>query len=282
MLPVLFKVGPLTVHSWGLLLMAGFLLAAWRAARNAERYKITAEHIWDVALWGLLGGILGARFAFVLQNLQDYRANPLAGFAIWTGGMTFYGGLVGGVLAGVLVCRMRKISILDTADLAALAFPIGYAVGRIGCFLNGCCYGGACPPPLGMRFHTADGLTEPSHPAQLYSAGAGLLMYLLLSRLEPRRRFPGQLMAAFLFLYGVYRFFVEFVREGVTAETTALFGLTTGQIASMVLAAVAVMLFILGERRVRRERERPHGTGSGPAARTQTSAQKKAAAPARR
>jgi len=251
--PILFHVGRFPVHSWGLLLMVGFLLAAWRAATNARRYGIPGEHLWDVSLWGLLGGVIGARFAFVIQNLQHYRLHPVEGFSIWTGGMTFYGGLVGGVLAGMIVCRLRRISIPDTADLAALSFPIGYAVGRIGCFLNGCCYGGACEPPLGMRFHVEGGLTPFSHPAQLYSAAAGVLMYLILVRLEPRRNYPGQLMWAFLFLYGVYRFLIEFVRAGVTAEVTGFFGLTTGQIVSLLLAAVAGTLFVvLGRGRVRR------------------------------
>jgi phosphatidylglycerol:prolipoprotein diacylglycerol transferase len=250
LLPVLFKIGPYPVHAWGLLLMVGFLLAAWRAARNSDRlYRIPGEYLWDVSLWGLFGGIVGARLAYVLQNIPEFARQPLDIFAIWTGGMTFYGGLVGGVLAGALVCRAHKISIADTADLAALSFPIGYFFGRLGCFLNGCCYGGVCPVPPGVRFHTAEGLTPPSHPAQLYAAAAAVLMYLILRRLEPHRRFPGQLMLGFLFLYGLYRFLVEFVRAGATAETTALLGLTTGQIASLVLMIIAGLVFALGLRR---------------------------------
>ena len=262
MWPVLFKIGPLTVHSWGVLLMLGFLLAAWRAARSARRYGIAGEHLWDVSLWGLLGGVVGARIAYVLITPAAFRDNPVSALYLWTGGMTFYGGLIGGILAGAVVCRLRGLSIPDVADLAAVSFPIGYGIGRIGCFLNGCCYGGVCDPPLGMRFHTAEGLTPPSHPAQLYSAAAGLLMYLILVFLfERRRHFPGQVMLVFLMLYGVYRFLVEFVREGATAEKTALLGMTEGQIASLLLTLGAVVAWAIASRRV--GRPQPGGDAAG-------------------
>ena len=250
MLPTLLEYGPLKIHSWGVLLMLGFLLGTWRAVRNAHRYKIDTQDVWDVGLWGLLGGVIGARLAFVLLNVGYFRLHPAEILHIWTGGMTFYGGLAGGVLAGVLLCRARGIRVGDMADLIAPSFAIGYALGRVGCFLNGCCYGGLCEPPLGMRFHQPEGgLTPPSHPAQLYAAVAGLLMYFVLTRLEPHRRFPGQLMLVFVGLYGVYRFLVEFVREGVTAETTRLLGLTQGQIASFVLVLFVAALYGLASRR---------------------------------
>ena len=272
--PVLFKIGPfeigsreigpLVVHSWGVFLMLGFLLAGWRAARNARRYNISGEHMWDVALWALLGGVIGARIAYVLITPNEFRS-PLSALYIWKGGMTFYGGLIGGILAGALVCRLRRINVLDVADLAALSLPIGYALGRIGCFFNGCCYGGACDLPWATQFHDADtgALTAPSHPAQLYSALAGIAMYGLLVYLEPRRGFRGQLMLAFLFLYGVYRFCIEFVREGVTADTTPLLGLTEGQIASLILALAAAVTWGVAARRARR-------SGSGPVTPTAT------------
>ena len=257
MLPELFHVGPVTVHSWGVLLMVGFLLAVWRAARSAPRYGIKPEDVWDVRLWGLLGGVLGARLVYVLLAWDDFRANPAAVFHIWEGGMTFYGGMGGGILAGVLVCRARGIRVGDMADLAALAFPIGYALGRVGCFLNGCCYGGACDLPWAVRFHdhtAAGGLTPPSHPAQLYSAIISVLIYFLLAGMEPRRRFRGQLMFAYIFLYAVYRFGIEFVRAGVTSTRSDLAGLTHGQIASLLIALVAAILYVAAARRTEQQR----------------------------
>lgn len=255
MMPVLFKIGSFPVHTWGLLLMAGFVLAAWRVAKHAPRYGFTREDAYDVSLWGLLGGIVGARLAFTLLNWSYYAAHPLQVLAVWDGGMTFYGGMAGGIGAGVLVCRAKRISVADMADLAAVSFPLGYALGRVGCFLNGCCYGGACELPWAVQFRPEHGpVTVPSHPAQLYSALAAVLIYLLLLPLERRRRFRGQVMLAFLQLYGVYRFFVEFVREGVTADVTSIAHLTQGQIASLVLSLVAAVLYVWADQRARRRR----------------------------
>lgn len=263
MLPVLFKIGPFPIHSWGVLLMLGFLLASWRASKVAPRYGLTAEDAWDVALWGLLGGVIGARLAYVGLNTAYFLAHPGEIAALWTGGMTFYGGLGGGILAGVIVCRLKKINVADMADIAAVSFPIGYALGRIGCFLNGCCYGSVCAPPLGMRFHLQDGTTtDYSHPAQLYGAAAGVLLYLLLLPLERRRAFRGQVMLAFLFGYSVYRFLIEFVRAGATADFTTIARLTQGQIASLLLALAAATLFVIASRRAAAKKP-PTSSGDG-------------------
>jgi phosphatidylglycerol---prolipoprotein diacylglyceryl transferase len=254
MLPVLFHIGSFPVHSWGLLLMIGFLLAAWRAAANVRRYfpekEFGKEDVWDVALIGLFGGVVGARLAFVLLNIPYFSAHPGEVFAIWTGGMTFYGGLFGGLLAGALAARFKKMNVTDMADLAAVSFPIGYGIGRVGCFLNGCCYGGSCDLPWAVRFHLHDGtITPPSHPAQLYSAAIAVVMFLVLLSVEKHRRFRGQVILAFGILYGIYRFLIEFVREGVTADPSGLGPLTQGQVASLVLSLLAALAYFMLVRR---------------------------------
>lgn len=260
--PVLFHLGRFPVHAWGVLLMAGFLLAGWRAAKNGFRYKIAPEDVWDIALLGLLGGVIGARLAYVGLNLvtmqegggPGFLYQPQMIFAVWEGGMTFYGGLAGGILAGVIACRLKKINVGDMADLAAMSFPLGYCLGRIGCLLNGCCYGGVCELPWAVRFERPDGsFTPPSHPAQLYSALIAILMYAALLPIERGRKFRGQVMLAYVFLYGLYRFCMEFVREGATAHVTGIFHLTQGQIASLILSLVSAVIyvFLLGGASVR-------------------------------
>lgn len=248
MLPVLFKVGNFPVHAWGLLLMAGFLLATWRAAKNGKRYEISPEDVWDIALIGLFGGIVGARLLYVALTWNDYATNPLNVFALWNGGMTSFGGFVGGILAGVLACRFKKVNAWDMADLAAVSFPIGYFFGRIGCFLNGCCYGGVCDLPWAVRFHIKDAsgmdiLTAPSHPAQLYAAIASVVMFAILLPLERRRAFRGQVILAFLILYSIYRFLVEFVREGTTADSSGILNLTEAQVACIVIAIISGIVY---------------------------------------
>ena len=249
MMPVLFKIGSFPVHSWGLLLMLGFLLATWRAAANAHLYSFKKEDVWDVSLIGLFGGIVGARLAYVAQNMGHFSQHPAEIFSIWTGGMTSFGGFILGIIAGLLACRAKGMNPWDMADLAAVSLPIGYCLGRIGCFLNGCCYGGVCELPWAMRFHIHDAagndiLTPPSHPAQLYSAIAAILMFVILAALEKRRAFKGQLILAFGVLYSVYRFLVEFVREGVTADLSGIAHLTSGQIASIVIALITAIAYV--------------------------------------
>jgi phosphatidylglycerol---prolipoprotein diacylglyceryl transferase len=242
MLPVLFKVGSFPVHTWGFLLMLGFVLATWRAAKNAPRYGFTSEDVWDVSLIGLFGGIVGARLAYIAQNIPHFSQHPGEIFAIWTGGMTSFGGFILGIAAGLTACRFKGMNPGDMADLAAVSLPIGYGLGRVGCFLNGCCYGAACDLPWAVRFHLADGTTTPpSHPAQLYSAIAAVIMFAVLLPLEKNRQFRGQIMLAFLFLYGVYRFLAEIVREGATAQLSGILHLTTGQLASLAMAGAAAV-----------------------------------------
>jgi phosphatidylglycerol:prolipoprotein diacylglycerol transferase len=251
MRPILFHVGRFPVHSWGLLLMLGFLLAVWRAARNARRYGLAPEDVWDASLFGLVGGVVGGRLVYILLNLSHFVAHPAEIIRIDQGGMTSFGGLIGGVLVGLLVARMRRMNVADAADLTAVSLPIGYAIGRVGCFLNGCCYGGKCDLPWAVNFPHSEqgGPTGPVHPAQLYSAFAGVVMFLLLTLLERRRRFRGQLMLAFVFLYGVYRFLVEFVREGATADLSGIAHLTQAQVASLAFSLVAAVLYALLARR---------------------------------
>lgn len=227
--------------------MIGFLLAGWRAAKHAPRYGFRPEDVWDVALFGLLGGVLGGRIGFVIQEPAFWHHFDFQQLvAIWQGGMTFYGGLLGGILAGVITCRVKGMRVADMADLAGVSFPIGYIFGRIGCLLNGCCYGGKCDLPWAMRFRADDGtLTPPSHPAQIYSAIAGLIIFLLLLPIERNRKFRGQVMYSFLFLYGIYRFLIEFVRDGASSDSSTLhWAITDAQAASLLLSLVAAALYV--------------------------------------
>jgi len=249
MLPVLFKIGPFTLHSWGLMLFLAFAAAVLRGMRRANRYGIRVEAFQDAALIGLIGGIVGGRVGFVVQNLGHYLKAPAEIPAIWTGGMTSFGGLIGGVGAGLLAARRKGLDLRDTADLSAVSIAIGYTIGRIGCFLNGCCHGSRCSLPWAVDFHPDGGpATGPVHPAQLYSAAAGLAIYFVLLRVEKHRRFPGQVILTFAILYGIYRFLVEFVREGATAEVLAA-GLTTGQIASIAVSVAGAALWAGARRR---------------------------------
>ncbi|HEY3411616.1 MAG TPA: prolipoprotein diacylglyceryl transferase [Armatimonadota bacterium] len=239
--PILFQLGPIRVYSFGVMVMLGFLAAAWWATRSGARRGISPETVMDAALFIFVPAMVFARLLFVALNYRDYHS--LAEIAmVWQGGMSFHGGLLGGVLGGMYFCRLRKISAWDLADVVAPGIAIGYAIGRIGCFLNGCCYGSECHLPWAMRFPDLNYpgmLTPPSHPAMLYSSIAGLLMFGILTAVDKRRKYAGQTFLTFLVLYCVYRFLIEYVRAGVTA-VVAVDGLTQAQIASVVIALVAL------------------------------------------
>lgn len=264
--PILFHVGSLPVRAWGVLLMLGFLLAVWRAAKNAPRYGIAPEDMWDASLFGLLGGVVGARLTYVALTWKEFAGNPSAIWRIDQGGMTSFGGLIGGVLLGLFVARLRKVRVADAVDLTAVSIPIGYALGRVGCFLNGCCYGGVCDLPWAVRFHPEHGpVTPPSHPAQLYSAFAAVVMYFVLRAVERRRQFRGQLMLLFVMMYSVYRFLVEFVREGATADLSGIAHLTQAQVASLVFVAVAAVIYAVRMRNAEPAPVAPPGAAVPPA-----------------
>ena len=241
--PVLFKLGPLTVHSYGVFLMIGFAAAVLWSIREGARRGIAKDDIVDTGLALLVGGLIGARALFILLNRGSF-SSPAQWLHIWEGGLSFHGCLVGGAIAMFLIARRRGIPLIPLMDTAAPAVPLGYFFGRIGCYLNGCCYGGVCDLPWATRFHDATapgGLTPPSHPTQLYSALAGLFMFGFLAWLSRRQRFDGQLALLFFVLYSTYRFIVEFFRKGVSARV-AFEGLTQAQVASILIALTALIL----------------------------------------
>ena len=244
--PILFRFGPVTLYSYGLAIAVGFLLATGLAARRARAVGVDPARIQRIALIGLLAGLAGGRAAYVFLNWELYRANPLEVLRLDHGGLVFYGGLAAGVLGGMAAMRAAKLPVLGTLDLLMPPLVLAHAVGRIGCFLNGCCYGQPTALPWGVLF-PSDLLYR--HPTQLYEAGALAVIFLLLKRIEQRSPPAGTVLLAYGFLYGAWRFFVEFLRGD---SPQILLGLTVFQIASLPLALFCGCLLLL----LRRLRQR--------------------------
>jgi phosphatidylglycerol---prolipoprotein diacylglyceryl transferase len=245
MCPRLLVIGPFTLYSFGLMVILGFMAGVFLAAKLARERGLPGEAFVDGAIWMLFAGVAGARLLFIALNWRTYSADPLEAAAIWRGGMSFHGGAVAGVLAGVLFMRRQKLPLLAMADAAAPAMALGYAVGRIGCFLNGCCYGGPTDLPWGLHFPEAIDPHLLYHPAQIYASiiNLGLAAALVFAYRRPHR--AGQVMALYAGGYSVYRFFIEAMRKGVTAEELAL-GLTGAQVFSLfAIIAAAVWWFWL-------------------------------------
>lgn len=235
MLPVLFKLGPLTVNSYGVMIALGFLSGILLAIYLAKREKISPEMMMDLALFVMVFSIIGARIFYVIEFWPEYLYRPLAVLFVWEGGLVFYGGLLGAVLTVLIFSRLNKLPVLKLLDLITPATALGYAIGRIGCFLRGCCYGVECKLPWAVKFPEVVGLR---HPTQLYALLSWLILFGVLWFLLTKRKFDGQIFALGLILYSVYRFLIEFVRTN-----PQYFHLTAAQWGSLLLLIGAGILY---------------------------------------
>ena len=249
MFPVLFHVGSFAVHTYGLVLMIAFLAALGYAYKLSERQAdpaVPPDSVLDVGIWIIIAGVVGARLLFVLIGWHDYRSAPDFPsnlFKVWQGGLSFHGGLLGGIAAGVTYCFLKRLPVLKVADLFTPGVMLAYAIGRVGCFLNGCCYGAPTTMPWGIRFHEDGYLTPPSHPTQVYSALISLVFFGGLVWLQNHRRYLGQVACWYILLAATERFLMEIWRAGTTSDVVTvgpIHVLTDVQWLCLAMAAVAL------------------------------------------
>jgi phosphatidylglycerol:prolipoprotein diacylglycerol transferase len=239
---ILFHLGPIPIYSYGLMLMLAFLAASTVAMQLAKQRGIEPEHVLDLAAAILVAAILGSRLLYVALQWHFFRQHLADIGQIWQGGLSFHGGLIGGLLAGIIYCRRHGLSFLRMGDVVAPGAAVGYAIGRIGCFLNGCCYGAPTSLPWACQFRDppiTGSLTPPSHPTQIYASLINLGIFALLLWIWRRQRFTGQVLWSYLLFYAIYRFGIEFLRKGATAEVFAASGLTHSQWASIAMVLIA-------------------------------------------
>ncbi len=246
---------PIQIHSYGVMLIVAVVAGVWWMTVSARAYGISDTQWIDFALFMLIGGIIGARVLFVILNWEQYAGAPLAVFSVWEGGLSYLGGIAGALVSAYLFSRQRGIDFKLLADVGAPATALGYSLARIGCFLNGCCYGHACSPdwPLGMVFPpgTDAGTPQvPIHPTQLYASFASILIFYVLVKVQPYIKVRGNLFLFYLLLYSVYRFLVEFLRRGASAQVFALMApLTEAQTASIIIGATALVWILVSRSR---------------------------------
>ncbi len=215
--PIALELGPLSIHWYGVMVALAFVAGLWTASRRGLREGVAAEKIIDLGPWLIVGAILGARSLYVISYWDDaFAGKPLAEvFMIWRGGLVYYGGLIGASLACLLYTRLKKLPLWKVADIVAPSIALGSVFGRIGCFLNGCCYGRACSLPWAIRFPADNPRhppTYPVHPTELYDALLNLCLYGALAWLYRRKKFDGQVFGCYLVSYAVLRSFVEMFR----------------------------------------------------------------------
>jgi len=250
--PIFFELGPIRLSWYGLMYVLGFL-ASYLLVRhqiNKKDFGITKSEVEDLYFYLILALIIGARLGYVLfYDLKTYLDKPFEILAVWHGGMSFHGGLIGLLLAAFLFCRQRKKSFWKIADLIIVTAPIGLGLGRIGNFINGELYGRASQVPWAMIFPRGGPI--PRHPSQLYeSALEGGVLFITLWFMKDKNLPRGGLFSLFLILYGGFRFFVEFFREPDVQLGFILGPLTMGQILSSFMIVGGISLFVYLRKRL--------------------------------
>ena len=249
--PVFLRLGPLAFRWYGLMYLLG-LTAAYFLIRNraaARHFEISADQLYDLVVYAAFGVFLGGRLGYTLfYNFTFYAENPLKIFAVWEGGMSFHGGLLGVVVALVWFCRRRRLPMLPVGDLAALSAPIGLGLGRLGNFINGELYGRSTDVDWCMVFPTGGG--ECRHPSQLYEAGLeGIALFAVLWGISLRKTPPGTIFWTFITGYGLCRLVVEFFREPDYHLGYILGPFTMGQFLSAPMILLGAFMVAYGYQR---------------------------------
>ncbi|MFH1563508.1 MAG: prolipoprotein diacylglyceryl transferase [Nitrospirota bacterium] len=239
--PEFFKIGPITIYSYGVMLALAFSVGIYLARERAIKVGINPKIIMDLGVYILLASIVGARLLYVLTNLDEYREHPLtAVFSRY--GFVFYGGLIFAIIVGIWYLKRHKLPVWQIVDVLVPSIPIGQVIGRIGCFLNGCCYGKPTTLPWGVMVPGRDPLDlRPLHPTQIYSSVGDLIIFFILSYLWKRRKFEGQILLMYLMLYSILRFIIEMYRGD---NPYLLFNLTLSQILSIFIGSGVLTIMV--------------------------------------
>lgn len=250
MFPELFKIGGFPVYTYGVLMALAFLSALLIAARLGGRDGLPKERVYDLGLWMLLAGLLGSK---VLMLWTEPDSNFFSLDFLRSGGV-WYGGFLGGVLAGFILMRYYKLPWWKTADAFAPGIALGQAIGRLGCFAAGCCWGKPSNAPWACSFteraHELTGVPVGIHlhPTQLYESTVMLIVFAFLFFLHGKKKFDGQVVLFYGALYGIIRFTIEIFRDdprGDIAGLTSLTGFSTSQMISLLVGITSLVILII-------------------------------------
>ena len=250
--PFLVELGPIRLTWYGFMYVLGFLFSYLLVRYQIKRkdFGVTKSEVEDLYFYLILALIIGARLGYVLfYDLKTYLDKPFEILAVWHGGMSFHGGLIGLLLAAFLFCRKKKKSFWKIADLIIVTAPIGLGLGRIGNFINGELYGRVSQVPWAMIFPRGGPI--PRHPSQLYeSALEGGVLFITLWFMKDKNLPPGRLFSFFLILYGGFRFLVEFFREPDVQLGFILGPFTMGQVLCSFMIIGGILLFVYVRKRL--------------------------------
>jgi len=245
-----WHIGPLTLHTYGVLLALAFLVGLWVVSREAKRAGLDAAVITDMAVYVLIGGLVGAKLLLLLVEWSYYSKHPGEIWGLLQSGGVFYGGLLGAFPVAWWFARRHHLDGWKTADVLAPGVAIGQAIGRLGCFAAGCCYGRPANVPWAVTFHdvyatrqVGTPLDTPLHPTQLYESLATLAIFIFLKWLAGRKRFDGQVTLAYVFLYALARFVIEFYRGDAVRGMVLGGWLSTSQFIAILMVLAVLFLY---------------------------------------
>ncbi|MFH1825640.1 MAG: prolipoprotein diacylglyceryl transferase [Candidatus Firestonebacteria bacterium] len=236
--PILFKIGPLTIYTYGLFVAIGFVAATYISTYYARKENIDKEKILDLSIYIFIGSLVGARLLYVLVEFKQYIERPLDIFKVWEGGLVFYGGLIGGLIIFFWYVKKYNFKVWKIIDIFTLGLVLGQGIGRIGCFFSGCCYG-IKSNKFGVIFSNLKD-EIPHIPTQIIESIGLFIIFTIL--INTKKKLDGEIFIKYIFYYGSFRFLIEFIRGD--SRGPLLFSLISiSQFVSIVLIIIAIFLF---------------------------------------
>lgn len=240
--------GGFNIYSYGVMVALGFALGILWTTREAKRVGVSQDLVVDLAFYLIVAAIVGSRILFIIVEWRDYVADPLKILRIWEGGLVFYGGLLGALLIGYWYVRKYKLSYFSLGDLFLPAVALGHSIGRLGCFLAGCCYGKFCTIPwIAVSFpnkpFTIAPADLPLYPTQLIESAMEFLLFLGLVWISRRKKFEGQVLLLYVIGYAITRSVIEILRGDQARGFVIPEILSTSQTISALLILLAICVY---------------------------------------
>ena len=247
MKPILFELGPIHIYGYGAMIGIGILAAFFMAMKRASKYQLDSDIVFNIGVVALVGGMIGSKLLFFLTEYKAIMRNPKIILNI-TEGFVVYGGIIGGIIAGFLYCKWKKLNFLKYFDLIIPSIALAQGFGRIGCFLTGCCYGRETHSFIGITFHNA--LYAPNGvsliPTQLISSGLNFIHAFVLVMIARRTKKQGIVASCYLIFYSIGRFCVEMLRNDPRGSVGTL---STSQFISIFMFILGIILFCIASKK---------------------------------
>ena len=240
----ILKIGPLSIHGYGLMIGIGVIVALVVAAKRAKKSGLDTDFVYGLGLVTLVFGFIGAKLLYCIVEIEAFLNEPMQ--VLSGSGFVLYGGIIGGILAAMVYCKYKKVNFFEYFDLAVPSVAIAQGFGRIGCFLAGCCYGRETDSCIGIMFHNSSIASNGIKliPTQLFSSAGNFLIALVLLLYARKNRKTGKVGALYLILYSVGRFIIEFFRNDYRGNVGVL---STSQFISLVILAIGIAMFFAKE-----------------------------------